>query len=208
MYFIKISFIFVAENKDNSFMDINKLIPDDHNFNKGTDEGAMLLDKSLEELGAGRSILLDKDNRIIAGNKTVESAKRKGLNKIRIVETDGTEIVAVKRTDVSLDTEKGRKLAAADNAVAKKNISWDDEQLKQVSEQFNTNLVEDWGIDLPIMESNINIDEFFDGLGEGEQPQKGFKVTVTCPPEVQDKKDDIINLISQALAQFKVKVSA
>ena len=32
-----------------------------NNFNKGTDEGARLMEKSFTELGAGRSILIDKD---------------------------------------------------------------------------------------------------------------------------------------------------
>lgn len=51
-------------------IDINELVQDQHNFNRGTDEGARLMRKSLTELGAGRSILVDKDGNIIAGNKT------------------------------------------------------------------------------------------------------------------------------------------
>ena len=44
---------------------------DDKNFNRHTSYGMSLLEKSLRELGAGRSILLDKDNNIIAGNGIV-----------------------------------------------------------------------------------------------------------------------------------------
>jgi hypothetical protein len=51
--------------------DIGDLIQDDHNFNKGTDEGKKLMTKSFTEFGAGRSVLIDKDNRIIAGRKAV-----------------------------------------------------------------------------------------------------------------------------------------
>lgn len=51
---------------------IEDLIPDDLNFNKGTQFGQSMIEKSLRTFGAGRSILLDKNNKIIAGNKTTE----------------------------------------------------------------------------------------------------------------------------------------
>lgn len=98
---------------------VDKLIPDDKNFNKGTEYGQHLIEESLRKFGAGRSILLDKNNRIIAGNKTVENAAIIGIDNVIIVETDGNQIVAVKRKDIDLDTAKGRELALADNATGK-----------------------------------------------------------------------------------------
>jgi hypothetical protein len=53
---------------------INQLIPDNKNFNRGTEYGEHLMDESLRKFGLGRSILLDKNDRIIAGNKTTEQA--------------------------------------------------------------------------------------------------------------------------------------
>ncbi len=53
---------------------IDELIPDGKNANKGTEYGQSLIEKSLRKFGAGRSILIDKNNKIIAGNKTVENA--------------------------------------------------------------------------------------------------------------------------------------
>ena len=41
---------------------IEDLIPDDLNFNKGTQFGQSMIEKSLRTFGAGRSILLDKNN--------------------------------------------------------------------------------------------------------------------------------------------------
>ena len=38
---------------------IEDLIPDDLNFNKGTEFGQSIIEKSLRSFGAGRSILLD-----------------------------------------------------------------------------------------------------------------------------------------------------
>lgn len=109
---------------------INELKFDDKNFNKHTQQGMGLLEKSLREFGAGRSILIDKNNNIIGGNGVVEVAGQIGLDDVQIVESDGTKIVAVKRTDIDLHTKKGRKLALADNATAKVDIEWDEENMR------------------------------------------------------------------------------
>lgn len=124
---------------------IDKLIPDDKNFNKGTEYGQHLIETSMRKFGAGRSILLDKNNRIIAGNKATENAGAIGIDDVIIVESDGTKLIAVKRTDIDLDTEIGRELALADNATSKANLSWDEEIIHQLSEQFNFD-AQDWGV--------------------------------------------------------------
>lgn len=59
---------------------IENLIPDNKNFNKGTQFGEHLMDESLRKFGLGRSILIDKNNRIIAGNKTTEKAADIGFD--------------------------------------------------------------------------------------------------------------------------------
>ena len=115
---------------------LKDLIQDDRNLNAGTERGQQLIEKSLREFGAGRSILLDKNNRIIAGNKTHKNAELAGLDDVIIVETDGTKLVAVKRTDVDLDTKKGREMALADNATVKVDLEWDAEELNAVADDF------------------------------------------------------------------------
>ena len=122
---------------------ITDLIPDDRNYNKGNEKGRELIKKSISKLGAGRSILIDKNNRIIAGNKTVENAIASGLIELQIVETTGNKIIAVKRTDIDLDSKKGRELALADNATAKANIEWDAEAL---NEDWSKEELSDWGV--------------------------------------------------------------
>lgn len=112
---------------------------DDKNFNKHTEYGMSLLEKSLRENGAGRSILIDKDNNIIAGNGIVEAAGSVGLEKVKIVETSGDEIIAVKRTDLKLDSKKGREMALADNATASIDLDWNDELISEEADK--------WGFD-------------------------------------------------------------
>lgn len=104
---------------------IEDLTPDKRNANKGTPRGRALLEDSLRRYGAGRSILADKHGQVIAGNKTLESAADIGLP-VRFVESDGTELVVVRRTDLDLDTDKAaRELAYADNRVAQLDLDWD-----------------------------------------------------------------------------------
>jgi hypothetical protein len=44
---------------------------------------------------------------------------------VQIVETDGTTLVVVKRTDLSLDDPKARELAIADNRSSEVGLDWD-----------------------------------------------------------------------------------
>lgn len=119
---------------------------DDKNFNRHTSYGMSLLEKSLRELGAGRSILLDKDNNIIAGNGIIEAAGSVGLEDVKIIETTGDEIVAVKRTDMTIDSKEGREMALADNATANADLSWDEDNIKEQTEKWDFD-TSDWGGD-------------------------------------------------------------
>lgn len=127
-------------------VNIETLVQDDHNFNKGTEAGRELMERSFKELGAGRSIVIDKDGRIIAGNKSQQAAMAAGIKKVRIIETQGDELVAVKRTDLSLDSKEGRELALADNLTTQINLQWDEAELQSVAAQEGIDLP-DWGLD-------------------------------------------------------------
>lgn len=118
-------------------MKINQLIPDKKNSNKGTAKGKQALKQSLERLGAGRSILIDKNGQIIAGNKTIEQAKLSGFTDIEVIQSDGTKIIAVQRTDLDLDIDgKARELALADNRTGELDLEWDQEFLDKFMEEL------------------------------------------------------------------------
>ena len=153
-------------------MKIDRLVPDNHNFNKGTQYGDHLMDESLRQFGLGRSILIDKNNRIIAGNKTTEKAGELGFEDVLVVETDGKTLVAVKRTDIDLDSKAGRELALADNATSKANLEWDEAAIEAVSAAFAFD-PEDWGVAIGDDDS---------GDGEEEPPKKEIstRLIVEC----------------------------
>jgi DNA modification methylase len=109
---------------------IAQLILDEKNANNGTERGRELLGKSLETYGAGRSVVVDRNNRVIAGNKTLEAARIAGFESIALIETDGSSLVAVRRGDLDLKKDKkARELAIADNRVGEVGLEWNPEAL-------------------------------------------------------------------------------
>jgi hypothetical protein len=131
-------------SKKQAFNKISELISDDKNFNKGSEFGNSLVEKSLRKFGAARSIVVDKNNRIIAGNKTVENAAAIGMENVQFVESDGKTIIAVRRNDIDLDSPQGREMALADNQAAAKNIVLDAELIEAT---LGEAVCEEWGID-------------------------------------------------------------
>ena len=133
------------------------LTPDGENFNKHTEFGSKLLEDSLRKFGAGRSVLVDKDGNIIAGNGVVETAAGIGMDDVVVVQTDGTKLVVVQRTDLELDTPQGRELALADNMTALKGIDID---LEKVKEHLGEDLAKAWGMEIPEPQRTATEDDF------------------------------------------------
>lgn len=123
---------------------ISDFTPDQKNANKGTEFGSRLLEKSLRELGTGRSILADKHGNIIAGNKTLEQAAALGMDEVIIVPSDGKKIIIVQRTDLDIDSKTGREMAIADNKVGQVNLDFDVDVLDGYALDFEISLPE-WG---------------------------------------------------------------
>lgn len=134
---------------------------DAHNFRYHNDKNKKMIHDSLSELGAGRSIVMDNQNELIAGNGVYEQAQKLGMP-VRIVETDGTELVVVKRTDLATDDMKRKKLAAADNAISD-HVEWNAEKLRLSGLD-----------DLTLQELNIELPEIGGGIEENEAQEDNF----------------------------------
>jgi len=160
---------------------ISDLVPDANNYNLGTEFGSGLIAKSIQKNGLGRSLLLDKNGKVIAGNKTLEGTVAAGFNDedIIVVKTDGKKLVVVQRTDLDLDTKRGKEMALADNATAKANLAWDYEAL---GADFESVELEAWGVFAE--ESNGG---FGDNSLNSEAQEDDFEV-----PEVEAVKTDIV----------------
>ena len=117
---------------------------DKRNYRKHDKKNKSLIKKSLEKFGAGRSIVVDAEGEIIGGNGVYEQAQKLGL-KTKIVETDGSELVVVKRTDLKTDDEKRKALAVMDNSTS----DTSEFDLELLTADFSVDELEDFGIELP-----------------------------------------------------------
>ncbi len=151
---------------------MNEIKFDKRNYRKHDKKNKSLIKKSLEKFGAGRSIVIDAEGEIIGGNGVYEQAQKLGL-KTRIVETDGSELVVVKRTDLKTDDEKRKALAVMDNSTS----DTSEFDLELLTADFSVDELEDFGIELPEEEEEEEV-EVPDVL-EKEDSDKPFTVKLT-----------------------------
>ena len=124
---------------------------DARNYRKHNDKNKDLINKSLTECGAGRSILIDNEDEIIAGNGVYEQAKALNIP-VKIIETDGNELIAVKRTDLNTQDEKRKRLAVMDNSSS----DTSEFDLELLSADFEVPDLQEMGIDIPDIEVEQN----------------------------------------------------
>lgn len=97
-------------------MHIGDLVTDPRQIRRHTSRNIGMIGDGLQAVGAARSIVINENNEILAGNGTIEAAAERGFTKVRVIETDGTEIIAVRRSGL---TEKQQvELAMYDNRSA------------------------------------------------------------------------------------------
>ena len=130
---------------------MNEIKFDKRNYRKHGDKNKKLIKKSLDELGAGRSIVIDNDGEIIGGNGVFEAW---GDKPVKVIETDGSELVVVKRTDLSTDDEKRKRLAVMDNSTSDSS----EFDLVLLQEDFEVPDLQDMGIDVPDIEVEDEIE--------------------------------------------------
>lgn len=119
--------------------DLACLTRDPRNARSHSERNLELIARSLQEVGGARSIVVDEDGVVLAGNATVSAARQAGIEKVRIVDADGTELVAVRRTN--LTPGQKRRLALLDNRAAEL-AEWDDAVLAALAD--DTDLADLW----------------------------------------------------------------
>ena len=153
---------------------------DPRNYRKHDQKNKDLINKSLKECGAGRSIVIDNEDNIIAGNGIYEQAQKLGL-KTKVIETDGSELVVVKRTDLATEDEKRKQLAIMDNSTS--DTSTFDFNLLQ--EDFSSDILLDFGIPLndSIIEDNKDLSE-----DTGLDYKEKFAIYIECQNELEQEE--------------------
>ena len=135
------------------FMQLKDLKQDKRNYRKHNDRNISLIRKSVDDCGLGRSIVIDNENEIIAGNGLVSAISKN--TPIKVIESTGKELIVVKRTDLSTKDEKRKKLAVMDNS-ASDSSEFDLELLKLDFDDFK---LQEMGIDIETTEEETEIVE-------------------------------------------------
>ncbi len=105
---------------------LGDLRPDPANRRRHTPRNIGAIVDSLHEVGAARSIVIDEDGVILAGNGVADAAAEAGIERVQVVDADGETIIAVRRTGLT-DAQK-RRLALFDNRAAEL-AEWDTDRL-------------------------------------------------------------------------------
>lgn len=137
---------------------------DKRNYRRHNDKNKQLIKKSLEECGAGRSILIDKEGEIIAGNGVYAEASKLNIP-VKVIETDGSELIAIKRTDLATDDDKRRQLAVMDNTTSDSS----DFDITLLQEDFDIKILQDLGLEIFIGNNDIEIED--DLMNNDELPE-------------------------------------
>ena len=150
---------------------------DPRNPNRGTDRGRALVRSSLEQVGPGRSIVVDGKGVVVAGNTTMEAAIEKGLRP-RIVDLAPDELLVARRPDWDASAEgpdnPARKYRYLDNRSGELGLDWDAEVLAADMAD---------GVDLEAMGFDAAA---LAGMGLGSVPDSAVP-----PTDFKDPEDDM-----------------
>jgi hypothetical protein len=105
---------------------LSDLRPDPDNRRRHPDRNVEMITASLRSVGPARSIVIDEDNTVLAGNGVVSAAPGAGISKLQIIDVDGDTLVAIRRTGLS--PAQKRELALFDNRTSDLS-EWDDTAL-------------------------------------------------------------------------------
>ena len=135
-------------------MPLDALTPDPQNARSHDSRNLGLIAEALRDVGAARSIVVDEHGTVLAGNATVQAATLAGLSRVRIIDADGSELIAVRRRGLSPDQKT--RLALYDNRAAELAV-WDTEVLATLADEVDLSALWD-------------SDELADLLGQEREP--------------------------------------
>lgn len=113
---------------------IKDLLPDPRNARKHTPRNIQMIEESLQQVGSARSIVVDEDNVVLAGNGVIEAAGNVGMEGVKVVDATGEEIIAIRRSNLT-DDQKMR-LALFDNRTSELAM-WDEAVIAELAKEID-----------------------------------------------------------------------
>ena len=172
---------------------LSSITPDDKNNNKHTAYGMDLLEKSVNKVGIIESITVSNDDKIISGNARHEVIGKNFTKEALVIETDGTQPIIIKRTDIESDTKEFYEASILANTTSKKNIDFDIEVIDALAVEYDIDVV-DLGVD--IVDYTKDSDEFGTefSLPDGDKApfqQMTFTLADEQAEQIKNAIDDI-----------------
>ena len=106
---------------------IDDIQRDPRNTRRHGERNRDLIAQSLREVGPARSIAIDEKNVLMAGEGVTTAAKQIGITKVRIIDANADELIAVRRKN--LTEEQKRRLSLFDNRAGEL-AEWDADALR------------------------------------------------------------------------------
>lgn len=156
---------------------VRDLTPDPANRRAHNPRNLGMVVDALHQVGAARSIVIDEDGVILAGNGVSEAAAEAGITKVQVVDADGSTLVAVRRK--GLTAEQKRALALYDNRTGEL-ATWNFEQLES-DKTAGMSLQPFWNPEEEAALLAAGTVPNFAPVGEDEQGRLDQKAPVICP---------------------------
>ena len=183
---------------------IESLVPDQGNVRRRDERAKRTLDASLRQFGPARSIVIDGNDVVRAGNGTLEAARNAGVTEVLVVNRHPNQLVAVKVDDWS--PTEATAYSIADNRTVDLG-AFDDQGLAEVlqslqSEQFDIETIGYTGDELDGLISGLG-DELLSGGCETDDG-RGSKLealanVVRAEPTSVVKRGEVYRLGSHTL---------
>ena len=157
---------------------LTDLKPDESNYNKHTQFGMSLLEKSIRKFGFVEAGLISEDDVICSGNARQETAVSIGMENVQIIDIDGTKPVYLRKKGLKSGSNEFKELGLALNAVGKANVVFDAELIEA---ELGEAVCEEWGVET----GNSEDDEMI------EKPKKLSDRFIIPPFSVLDTKQGI-----------------
>ena len=161
-------------------MKLSELTPDARNARKHSARNLGMIEDSISEVGASRSIVIDENGRILAGNGTVLSAERAGIENVIVIPSDGKTLIAVQRTGLT-EAQKTR-LGLLDNRAAELG-EWNSEILQELAAEVD--ITDLWDEEeMTALFAELNAEQDTENYNEGVTDFKNvFQVLIDCATE-------------------------
>lgn len=153
---------------------LGDLTSDPQNARKHNPRNVGMIERALNDVGTARSIVIDEDGVVLAGNATIEAAAAAGIDRVQVVDSDGETLIAVRRTGLT-PTQK-TDLALYDNRTAEL-AEWDIGVLADLGESID--LSQFWTRDE--LAELMQVVPDFEPVGQDEQGRLDEKAQVECP---------------------------